>query len=152
MRIVVDTNIAFSAILNSNSRIAGLLLQPKSKLSFYSTGQLLMEINEHRGKLKRISKYTDAELERAISIISARIRFINVGLIPKETLLKAEALVKDVDIDDVEFVALADHAKAWLWTGDQQLITGLKAKNWNRCVSTQELYTIVLDKLKKSGR
>jgi len=28
MRIVVDTNIAFSAILNTNSKIARILLQP----------------------------------------------------------------------------------------------------------------------------
>ncbi|MBE9460647.1 PIN domain-containing protein [Dyadobacter subterraneus] len=47
MRIVVDTNIAFSAILNTNSRIAQILLLPKSRLNFYSTEQLLTEISEH---------------------------------------------------------------------------------------------------------
>ena len=51
MRIVIDTNIAFSAILNTNSRIARLFLQPKSHLNFYSTEQLLAEITEHKDKL-----------------------------------------------------------------------------------------------------
>lgn len=47
MRIVVDTNIAFSAILNTNSKIARILLQPKRKLNFYSTEQLSREIKQH---------------------------------------------------------------------------------------------------------
>ncbi|MBD3750124.1 MAG: hypothetical protein IE931_11580 [Sphingobacteriales bacterium] len=48
MRIVVDTNIVFSAILNTNSQIAKILLQPRSKLNFYATQHLLSEINEHK--------------------------------------------------------------------------------------------------------
>ena len=47
MRIVVDTNIVFSAILNTNSNIARIILHPKSNLHFYSTEQLLNEIEEH---------------------------------------------------------------------------------------------------------
>ncbi len=47
MRIVVDTNIVFSAILNTNSKISKIILQPKSKLNFYSTDQLQNEIAEH---------------------------------------------------------------------------------------------------------
>ena len=31
MRIIVDTNIAFSAILNTNSKIGKIILHPKSK-------------------------------------------------------------------------------------------------------------------------
>jgi predicted nucleic acid-binding protein len=42
VRIVVDTNIVFSAILNTNSKIASILLYPKSKLNFYSTYQLFV--------------------------------------------------------------------------------------------------------------
>lgn len=52
MRIVIDTNIAFSAILNSNSRISKIILYPKSKLNLYSTDQLQYELAEHWSKLK----------------------------------------------------------------------------------------------------
>ncbi len=51
MRIVVDTNIAFSAILNTDSKIARILLQPKTRLNFYSTVQLSREIEEHKEKI-----------------------------------------------------------------------------------------------------
>jgi predicted nucleic acid-binding protein len=59
MRIVVDTNIVFSAIVNTNSRIARILLQPRTKLNFYSTDQLLNEILEHKGKLRKIATYSN---------------------------------------------------------------------------------------------
>lgn len=108
MRIVVDTNIAFSAILNTNSRIARIFLQPKTRFNFYSTEQLLNEIEEHKGKLKRISKFTDSDLTRSITLITHKIRFINAGLIPKELYRSAETLTSDVDIDDTEFVALTE--------------------------------------------
>jgi predicted nucleic acid-binding protein len=121
MRLVVDTNIAFSGILNTDGRIARIFLQPKSRFNFYSTQQLLNEIEEHKAKIKKIAGYTDQDLNRAIALITSRIRFINASLIPKEVYLKAEALTLKIDIDDTEFVALAEHAKAKLWSGDKHL-------------------------------
>jgi predicted nucleic acid-binding protein len=57
MRIVIDTNIAFSAILNTNSTIARIILHPKSPINFYSTDLLKAEISEHKNKLQRLAKY-----------------------------------------------------------------------------------------------
>jgi predicted nucleic acid-binding protein len=57
MRIVVDTNIVFSAILNTNSKIAQILLQPGSRVNFYATEQLLKEIEEHKAKIKQLTDY-----------------------------------------------------------------------------------------------
>jgi len=144
MRIVVDTNIAFSAILNTNSKIARILLQPKNRLNFYSTEQLLLEIEEHKKKIQRISNYSDYELNRIIRLITNKIRFINLRLIPKESYELAESLTKDVDIDDAEFVALAEHIKGRLWSGDKELKNGLSKKGWNKFISTEELFEKVI--------
>lgn len=146
MRIVIDTNIAFSAILNSNSRIAQIILQPRTRFNFYSTNQLIEEIEDHKDKIQEISKYSDQELNRAISLITSRIRFINIRLIPKEIYLKAEKLTKEVDIDDTEFIALTEHSKAKLWTGDKGLIKGLNAKKWNKFVTTEELFRLITER------
>jgi predicted nucleic acid-binding protein len=140
MRIVVDTNIAFSAILNTNSKIARILLQPKSRLNFYSTEQLSIEIQNHKTKIKDISNYSDNELDRIITLITNKIRFINLKLIPKESYETAESLTKDVDIDDTEFVALTEHIKGRLWSGDKELQKGLSKKGWNKYITTDDLF------------
>jgi predicted nucleic acid-binding protein len=78
MRIVVDTNIAFSAILNTNSKIARILLQPKTNFNFYSTEHLLNEIHDHKDKIQELTDYSDFELNRMITLITNKIRFMVV--------------------------------------------------------------------------
>ncbi|MCA1759104.1 MAG: hypothetical protein LC658_04985 [Bacteroidales bacterium] len=146
MRIVVDTNIVFSAILNSKSKIARILLQPKSHLNFYSTEQLLREIEEHKDKIQNISNYSNYELNRTLVLITSRIRFINVKLISKEFYDFAESLTFNVDIDDTEFVALTEQIKGKLWSGDKELQRGLIKKNWTRFISTEELFARIIRK------
>ncbi len=144
MRIVVDTNIVFSAILNSNSRIAAILLQPKSKQRFYTTYQLLTEIEEHRNKLKKLTSLSDLELSNLISITTRQIKFIYIQLVPFEIYQKVKVLTTDVDVENTAFVALAEHLGAKLWTGDKVLINGLAQKGWNKFISTNELFEILL--------
>ena len=146
MRIVVDTNIVFSAMLNTNSKIARIILQPKTKLNFYSTETLLLEIEEHSKKLKNISGYTDPEFKKIFEIFTRKIRFINVQLIPKEIYLRSLSLTENVDVDDTEFVALTDHIRGKLWSGDKQLRKGLENKNWKKFISTTDLFEIVKKK------
>lgn len=143
MRIVVDTNIAFSAILNTNSKISKIILHPRSKINLYSTKQLLDEIAEHWNKLKKVSKYSDKQLHEATSLIVGRIRFINPELIPVILYKKAEELVKDSDIDDTEFVALTEHIKGKLWTGDKELRKGLLKNKWDKLIKTEELDSLL---------
>lgn len=128
MRVVVDTNIVFSAILNTNSKISRIILQPKTSLNLYSTNQLEYELAERWDKLKAISKYSDIDLQLASSLIISRIRFINMELIPVKLFIKAKNLTEGIDIDDTEFVAMTEHIKGKLWTGDKELVEGLKKK------------------------
>ena len=144
MRVVVDTNIVFSAILNTNSKISKIILQPKSKLNLYSSNQLKYELAAHRTKLKKISNYSEIELQRATLLIFSKIRFINAELIPLTLFTKAEKLTLNVDIDDTEFVALTEHIRGKLWTGDKELAKGLISRKWNKLISTEELIESIL--------
>ena len=112
-------------------------------MNLYSTDQLESELAEHWNKLKKISKYSDIDLHKAVALITSKIRFINVELIPKNIFIKAEQLTSGIDIDDTEFVALTEHVRGKLWTGDKELQKGLKRKKWDKVVSTDELYKIV---------
>ncbi len=140
MRIVVDTNIAFSSILNTNSKIARIILQPRSRLNFYSTEQLKREIEEHRLKILALTNYSEPELDRVIELITRKIRFVNIELISKQSYMRAISLTQDIDVDDAEFIALTEHLRGWFWSGDKELRDGLLPKGWDRFISTSELF------------
>ena len=65
-----------------------------------------------------------------------KIHFISDEFIPKENLITADELTKDVDFDDVLFVALSLHLNCKLWTGDKALMKALIAKGFKRFVTT----------------
>lgn len=142
MKIIADTNIVFSGLLNTNGTIGDLLFNSDGDFEFYSCSYMRHEIEKHWEKLKRISKLSDSELEEARFKIFAKINFINEELIPEKTWLAAEELVADIDIDDSDFVALTKHLKGFLWTGDKELYNGLKKKNFKRVYNTTELVAL----------
>ena len=132
-KIVVDTNIIFSTLLNSNGTIGDLIFNSDHVFAFYSCDYMRYEIRKHWTKLLKISKLPDEQLQDAYEKILTKITFINEAIISKATWLKAEQTVQDIDLDDVDFVALTNHLKGCLWTGDKELYEGLKAKRF-RCV------------------
>ena len=140
MKIIVDTNIVFSAILNTDSKIGNLLIDSENHYQFYTPDYLRYELIKHHKKLKIISKLTDEAIIEAKYRITKYIHFINVEIIPKDIWLEAEELVKDVDIDDIDFVGLTKYLGGYLWTGDKRLYEGLKLKEFTRIFNTKELW------------
>jgi hypothetical protein len=47
--------------------------------------------------------------------------------------------VKDIDLKDIAFVALSEFQRAILWSGDQSLIKGLRARGYDRIITTNEM-------------
>ena len=146
MKVVVDTNIAFSGILNSNSKIGELLIKSKNYFIFFSVDQLKKEIHKHKGKVKDITGYSENEFMEANEIAVSKVKFIRDELIPKSDLLTAEKLLQGIDPDDTVFLALSIHLHARLWTGDLKLIDGLAKKGYHKTITTKELYKIYLEK------
>ena len=150
MRIVVDTNIVFSAILNTDGKLSRIILQPKGRLNFYTTNFLYEELSKHKTKLISLSKYSESEFQRAFTLITQRIKIINFDLIPKKDFETAIKLAYNIDENDIEFVALTEHIKGKLWTGDTVLIKGLTRKNWIKIITTKELYQLTVKDRKRS--
>lgn len=98
------------------------------------------ELDRHKNKLISLSNYSENEFQRAFTIITQRIKIINFDLIPKKDFETAIELVSNIDINDVEFVALTEHVKGKLWTSDNVLIKGLAKKSWNKIITTKDLY------------
>ncbi|CAN5859668.1 hypothetical protein BH24BAC1_BH24BAC1_40990 [soil metagenome] len=150
MKIVVDTNIVFSAILNSSGNIGKLLIHPKKHFQYYSCYFLKEEIREHQGKLLQLTKLTEKELLELIDLTTQHIKFLNEAVIPEKTIRKAYALVQDIDENDTLFIALTIHLRgSKLWTGDKKLTVGLEKKSFKRLVSSFQLNTLLDQKEKK---
>ena len=148
MKIIVDTNIVFSAILNSNSRIGKILLNSKEHFQFFTCNYLRTEIQRHRNKLLKLTKLTEDQLSELEDLITQHITFIDERLIPQDLLIKTEIQLKAIDPDDTVFVALTKHLEGKLWTGDLQLYNGLKAKRVKDIILTSEL-SLLLDDLEQ---
>jgi|LakMenE22Apr09ns_1017241.scaffolds.fasta_scaffold03894_3 predicted nucleic acid-binding protein len=139
MKIVVDTNIIFSALLNSDGIIGDLIFNSSKHFEFYSCSYMRFEIQKHWEKLKKISKLSDEQLEVSYAQILTKIKFINEEIIPVEIWLSSEKITKDIDIDDTDFVALTRFLKANLWTGDKVLCSGLKEIGFKKVLNTSDL-------------
>ena len=140
MKIVVDTNIVFSAILNSESRIALILISGKRHFSFYSCEFLLEELSLHRDKLRKLTKLPDAELDEVVGMVTRNITFIHEAAIPGPMYGATERLMKGNDHKDVPFVALAQELKAKLWTGDKVLSKGPATSHPDLVITATELF------------
>ena len=139
MKIILDTNIVFSALLNTNSQIADVLMNSKNIFEFYSSDYLRYELLKHQNKILNISKLSEIDLKEAEFRIFKHIDFINIEIINLEIWEQSYQIVKAIDLNDIEFIALAIYLDAAIWTGDKKLYNGLKSKNFNSVLNTQEL-------------
>jgi predicted nucleic acid-binding protein len=139
MKVVLDTNIVFSAMLNPGSSIGDIILNSQNALSFYACEYLRDEINDHKNKIIKITGYNDREYDELTFLIYKQIDFFTESTIPFEFWKKAAEFVRDVDMDDINFVALSLFLDIKLWTGDKSLINGLTKKGFRNLITTQEV-------------
>ena len=138
-KIIVDTNIIFSCLLNSQGTIGDVIFNSDDVFEFYSNQYMRFEIRKHWHRLKKISKMTDLELETAYDKMLTKLTSINEELIPQTDWEKGEELLKDIDMDDIDFVALTKFLRGTLWTGDKPLYEGLKSKRFRTVYNTQDM-------------
>lgn len=127
--IIVDTNIVFSALINKNSKIASALLQ--SERSFLMPKYGFVELFKHKEKIATVSKHNPDEVLELLYELIRHIDFFDENSISGEALQKAWELVQNIDPKDLLFVALTLEMDGLLWTGDNQLRSGLCAKGFN---------------------
>jgi predicted nucleic acid-binding protein len=142
MKFVIDTNIVFSAILNSEGKNGSLIMTSHEIFEFYACEKLRDELTKHHDKLLELSKLSEDQLNQSIYQITNSIIFIEESIIPFEIWLKAANLVRDTDMNDIAFVALSEFLGIKLWTGDRLLMKGLAKKGYTNFITTNELYNL----------
>ena len=101
MKFVVDTNIAFSAVLNTEGKIGDLIMNSNGALEFHACDTLRLELKKHRSKLLEVSQLSEEQLDQSIYQITNCLTFTNEALVPFEYWMKASNLVRDIDMDDI---------------------------------------------------
>jgi predicted nucleic acid-binding protein len=149
VRIIVDANIIFSAILNTNGKIGDLLLNSHHVFQFIAPRFLKEEIRQYHKKIILISGYSSIELQNIEDIVYKPISFISEVHIPLSIRISSEHLVKEIDPKDMVYIAFAKHFRCKLWSGDKALRNGLIKKGFTNIISTDELFKLRDIKLSK---
>jgi predicted nucleic acid-binding protein len=142
VRFIVDANIIFSGILNTNGKIGDLLINSNKYFEFIAPDFLRTEIKKHYSKLIKISGLTIAQIQEAEFQIYKDIAFISEEQIKSSTWVAAEKLVADIDPNDTHYVAYSKHFKCKIWSGDKALMKGLAEKNFKKVITTDKLFTL----------
>lgn len=140
MNVVIDTNIIFSAILSSKGKIHDLILNSYDEFTFFTPTFLIEELDLHHLKIKQHTGFSDSDISFLKLTLFHHIEFIDPRIIRQESWRKAAELVADIDQKDTPFVALALEINGQLWTGDKKLCNGLKTKNINWTLTTDDLF------------
>jgi len=128
--VVVDTNILFSALLNSQSKFTELL--PTSEHQFYVCELVLVELFKHKEKIVRLSRLSEDDVVRVYHILLRRLTVYKEDLIAPEHCTAAYALCSSIDATDTPHVALTLELGGLLWTGDTALKEGLKHQGFDK--------------------
>ena len=142
MKLIVDANIVFSGILNTNGKIGDLLINSQKYFDFIAPDFLRTEIKKHYQRLSKISGLTIEQVQEAEFQVYKDIKFISEEQIKVTTWEIAEKLVADIDPNDIHYIAYSKHFKCKIWSGDKILIRGLAKKNFTRFITTKELFKL----------
>lgn len=145
MKIVVDTNIVFSVVLNTNSQIGDILLNSTGTFDFYTCHLLREELESHKSKIIALGGYSEADYAELVYQVLRPLQFISEELIGFEFWQRALDFVREVDMDDIAFIALTEFMDCKLWTGDQKLLKGIRAKGYTNALSTDEVKALRKD-------
>lgn len=129
-KVVLDTNLLFSAMLSRNATFREILFDPSCR--FFSAKYLIVEIFKHKERIVKASKASEEEVYAYLHEVLSRIEFVNEDLVSTRNYIHAYWLCKDTDENDTAFIALSLELDADLWSDDEQLKTGLKKKGFWR--------------------
>jgi predicted nucleic acid-binding protein len=128
--VVVDTNILFAALVSRHSRLREILLM-ETGVRFCCPRFVFSELFKHKERILEATNLSEDELLDALNSLFAHIQFVDESAIPIGDWMEARRLCVDIDEKDTPFIAMTIHLNARLWTADDELKNGLRAKDFN---------------------
>jgi predicted nucleic acid-binding protein len=143
VKLIVDTNIVFSTLLNPHSVIGEILMNIQDEFTFFAPELLKEELKRYAPKIAAYSKLNQADLFDIETLVMSTINFVSEESISEHSWTQAYFLTKDIDEDDTPFIALGIELDAKLWTGDKILSKGLLKKGSDLIISTTDLKKLI---------
>ena len=134
MKVIIDTNIIFSALLREDNKYANTLIKNEDKHDFYIVYFTIVELFKHKERIKQFSKLSDDAILEILYELLKHIQIINDDIISISAWKQAMNLTYDVDIKDVPNVALTIELEGKLWTNDTVLKKGLREKGFDEFI------------------
>jgi predicted nucleic acid-binding protein len=115
MRLVVDTNVIFSALI-AGGKTRELIIT--ADLELYVPEYFFTELMNNKDTVQEKTGLDRRNLDILLNLL-----FESIHIVPKEEfedqLSEATDVIGDTDPDDVPFLALARHLDADIWSDDQ---------------------------------
>lgn len=143
MKLVVDTNIVFSTLLNPHSAIGEILMNIQGDFIFFAPEHLKGELKKYSSRIATYSKLSQNDLANIEALVLSNITFVSEGQISQNSWIEAFSLTNDIDEDDTPFIALGIEFNIKLWTGDKILSKGLTKKGADLIITTADLKKII---------
>ena len=136
MKLIVDTNIIFKALIK-NSKVRAILLSPNHQL--YLPEYAVEEVEKHMALLMKKTGLSEEEIRLALSIL-----LTNMQVVPSESILakwnEAEEIMKPIDTGDTPFIAASLSITCdGIWSDDKDLKRQRRVKVW----STREVIHLI---------
>lgn len=128
-RVIIDANRIFSELIAGNHRLRqAFSSQPDT--DFFCPKYVFVELFKHK---ERIAEKTDLKEPDLLSLLHSlieKIHFFDEDAISIGSWAEAWRLCRDVDENDVAYVALTVELEGKLWTSDRELEVGLRKKGF----------------------
>lgn len=144
MEIVLDTNILISSLLKNGLTRDLILLSP---FEMYTIELSKIEIEKHKEELILKSKLDETSFDYLRDFIFRKVDFITIeDIIPFKD--KAIEIMREIDIDDSLFLALAMSLNCPIWSNDAHF----KRQSSVKAFTTQELISSLKLDIKSAQR
>lgn len=128
-RVIIDANRIFSELIAGNHRLRqAFSSQPDT--DFFCPKYVFVELFKQK---ERIAEKTDLKEPDLLSLLHSlieKIHFFDEDAISIGSWAEAWRLCRDVDENDVAYVALTVELEGKLWTSDRELEIGLRKKGF----------------------
>ena len=129
--VVIDANRIFSELIAANHRLRQTFAS-EPETEFLCPKYVLVELFKHKERIAASTGLDEDSLLALLHALLERIRFFDEDAISIGSWTEAWRLCRDVDENDVAYVALTLEVGGDLWTSDRELEAGLRRKGFTR--------------------